>query len=57
MKYNPLKHVEEIHREWTAAGVTASRPTVHSCMQDMFQLSVSQDTSDQETEASHLGVD
>ncbi len=49
----------EIHKEWTAAGVSASRTTTHRRMQDMgFQLSHSlcQATLEQQTasEASRL---
>ncbi|KAI4883329.1 hypothetical protein NFI96_000270 [Prochilodus magdalenae] len=32
---NPFKNVEEIHKEWIAAGVGASRTTTHRRMQDM----------------------
>ncbi len=32
---NPFKNVGEIHKEWTAAGVSASRTTMHRRMQDM----------------------
>ena len=35
VKQNPFKNVGEIHKEWTAAGVSASRTTMHRCMQDM----------------------
>ncbi len=35
MKQNPFKNVGEIHKEWTAAAVSASRTTTHRCMQDM----------------------
>ncbi len=35
MKQNPFKNVGEIHKEWTAAGVSASRTTTHRCMQDV----------------------
>ncbi len=35
MKQNPFKNVGEIHKEWTAAGVSASRTTMHRRMQDM----------------------
>ncbi len=35
MKQNPFKNVGEIHKEWTAAGVSASRTTTHRLMQDM----------------------
>ncbi len=35
MKQNPFKNVGEIHKEWTAAGVSASRTTTHRRMQDM----------------------
>ncbi len=35
MKQNPFKNVGEIHKEWTAAGVNASRTTTHRRMQDM----------------------
>ncbi len=35
VKQNPLKNVGEIHKEWTAAGVSASRTTTHRRMQDM----------------------
>ncbi len=35
VKQNPFKNVGEIHKEWTAAGVSASRTTAHRCMQDM----------------------
>ncbi len=31
----PIKNVGEIHKEWTAAGVSASRTTTHRRMQDM----------------------
>ncbi len=34
MKQNPFKNVGEIHKEWTAAGVSASRTTTHRRMQD-----------------------
>ncbi len=30
-----VKNVGEIHKEWTAAGVSASRTTTHRRMQDM----------------------
>ncbi len=58
-KQNPFKNVGEIHKEWTAAGVSASRNTTHRRMQDMgFQLSHSlcQATLEQQTasEASRL---
>ncbi len=60
VKQNPFKNVGEIHKEWTAAGVSASRTTTHRRMQDMaFQLSHSlcQATLEQQTasEASRLG--
>ncbi len=35
VKQNPFKNVEEIHKEWTAAGVSASKTTTHRRMQDM----------------------
>ncbi len=35
MKQNPFKNVGEIQKEWTAAGVSASRTTTHRRMQDM----------------------
>ncbi len=35
MKQNPFKNVGEIHKEWTAAGVSASRTTMHRRIQDM----------------------
>ncbi len=35
VKQNPFKNVGEIHKEWTAAGVSASRTTMHRRMQDM----------------------
>ncbi len=35
MKQNPFKNVGGIHKEWTAAGVSASRTTTHRRMQDM----------------------
>ncbi len=59
VKQNPFKNVGEIHKEWTAAGVSASRTTTHRHMQDMgFQLSHSlcQATLEQQTasEASRL---
>uniref|UniRef100_A0A9J8AWR4 Transposase Tc1-like domain-containing protein n=1 Tax=Cyprinus carpio carpio TaxID=630221 RepID=A0A9J8AWR4_CYPCA len=35
VKQNPFKNVGKIHKEWTAAGVSASRTTTHRRMQDM----------------------
>uniref|UniRef100_A0AAY5L7Z0 Transposase Tc1-like domain-containing protein n=1 Tax=Esox lucius TaxID=8010 RepID=A0AAY5L7Z0_ESOLU len=35
VKQNPFKNVGEIHKEWTAAGVSASRTTTHRHMHDM----------------------
>ncbi len=35
MKQNPFKNVGEIHKEWTAAGVSVSRTTTHIRMQNM----------------------
>ncbi len=35
VKQNPFKNVGEIHKEWTAAGVSASRTTTHRRMQVM----------------------
>ena len=35
VKQSPFKNVGEIHKEWTAAGVSASRTTMHRRMQDM----------------------
>ncbi|KAL0149240.1 hypothetical protein M9458_055474 [Cirrhinus mrigala] len=35
VKQNPFKNVGEIHKEWIAAGVSASRTTTHRRMQDM----------------------
>ncbi len=35
LKQNPFKNVGEIHKEWTAAGVSASRTTTHRRMQDI----------------------
>ncbi len=35
VKRNPFKNVGEIHKEWTAAGVSASRTTTHRRIQDM----------------------
>ncbi len=35
VKQNPFKNVGEIQKEWTAAGVSASRTTTHRHMQDM----------------------
>ncbi|KAI2644876.1 Transposable element Tc1 transposase [Labeo rohita] len=35
LKQNPFKNVGEIHKEWTAAGVSASRTTTHRRLQDM----------------------
>ncbi len=32
VKQNPFKNVGEIHKEWTAAGVSASRTTTHRRM-------------------------
>ncbi len=40
VKQNPLKNVGEIHKEWTAAGVSASRTTTHRRMQDKVQGSL-----------------
>ncbi len=60
MKQNPFKNVGEIHKEWTAAGVSASRTTTHRRMQDMgFSCRIScQATLEQQTasEASHFSV-
>ncbi len=57
VKQNPFKNVGEIHKEWTAAGVSASRTTTHR--RHGFQLSHSlcQATLEQQTasEASRLG--
>ncbi len=57
---NPFKNVEEIHKEWTAAGVSASRTTTaQTYARHGFQLlhSLCQATLEQQTasEASHLG--
>ncbi len=60
MKQNPFKNVGEIHKEWTAAGVNASRTTthMHTYARHGFQLSHSlcQATLEQQTasEASRL---
>ncbi|CAJ0921065.1 unnamed protein product [Ranitomeya imitator] len=35
VKKRPFKNVREILKEWTAAGVIASRATTHRCIQDM----------------------
>ena len=35
VKQSPFKNVGEIHKEWTATGVSASRTTTHRRMQDM----------------------
>ncbi len=35
VKQNPFKNVGEIYKEWTAAGISASRTTTHRRMQDM----------------------
>ncbi len=35
VKQNPFKNVGEIHKEWTAAGVSASRTTTHRRMQNI----------------------
>ncbi|KAI2650643.1 Transposable element Tcb2 transposase [Labeo rohita] len=35
LKQNPFKNMEEIHKEWTPAGVSASRTTTHRRLQDM----------------------
>uniref|UniRef100_A0AAY5K482 Transposase Tc1-like domain-containing protein n=1 Tax=Esox lucius TaxID=8010 RepID=A0AAY5K482_ESOLU len=35
VKQNPFKNVGEIHKEWTSAGVSASRTNTHRHMQDM----------------------
>ncbi|KAI2666917.1 Transposable element Tcb2 transposase [Labeo rohita] len=35
LQQNPFKNVGEIHKEWTAAGVSASRTTTHRRMQNM----------------------
>ncbi|KAL0163096.1 hypothetical protein M9458_042492 [Cirrhinus mrigala] len=35
VKQNPFKNVGEIHKEWTAAAVCASRTTTHRLMQDV----------------------
>uniref|UniRef100_A0A9J8CZN1 Transposase Tc1-like domain-containing protein n=1 Tax=Cyprinus carpio carpio TaxID=630221 RepID=A0A9J8CZN1_CYPCA len=35
VKQNPFKNTGELHKEWTAAGVSASRTTTHRRMQDM----------------------
>ena len=35
VKQSPFKNVGEIHKEWTAAGVSASRTTMHRRMQDI----------------------
>lgn len=35
MKKNPFKNVGEIHKEWTAAGVSASRSTTKRRLKDM----------------------
>uniref|UniRef100_A0A9J7XU09 Transposase Tc1-like domain-containing protein n=1 Tax=Cyprinus carpio carpio TaxID=630221 RepID=A0A9J7XU09_CYPCA len=35
VKQNPFKNVGEIHKEWIAAGVSASRTTTQRRMQDM----------------------
>ncbi len=60
VKQNPFKNVGEIHKEWTAAGVSASRTTTHKTYaKHGFQLSHSlcQATLEQQTasEASRLG--
>ncbi len=60
MKQNPFKNVGEIHKEWTAAVVSASRTTMHRRMQDMgFSCRIPcQATLEQQTasEASHFSV-
>ena len=35
VKRSPFKNLGEIHKEWTAAGVSASRATTHRRIQDM----------------------
>ncbi len=59
VKQNPFKNVGEIHKEWTAAGVSASRTTTQTYARHGFQLSHSlcQATLEQQTasEASRLG--
>ena len=35
VKRSPFKNLGEIHKEWTAAGVSASRATTHRRVQDM----------------------
>ncbi len=35
MKQNPFKNVGEIHKEWTAAGVSASSTTMHRLIDSM----------------------
>ncbi len=52
MKQNPFKNVGEIHKEWTAAGVSASRTTTaQTYARHGFQLSHSlcQATLEQQT--------
>ncbi len=60
VKQNPFKNVGEIHKEWTAAGVSASRTTTpQTYARHEFQLphSLCQATLEQQTasEASRLG--
>ena len=59
VKQNPFKNVGEIHKEWTAAGVSASRATTQTYARHGFQLlySLCQATLEQKTasEPSHLG--
>ncbi len=56
VKQNPFKNVGEIHKEWTAAGVSASRTTTQTYARHGFQ-GPCQATLEQQTasEASRLG--
>ncbi len=49
VKQNPFKNVGEIHKEWTAAEVSASRTTTHRRMQDMGFKGPCQATLEQQT--------
>ena len=35
VKQRPFKHLGELHKEWTEAGVSASRATTHRRIQDV----------------------
>ncbi len=53
VKQSQFKHMGELHKEWTEAGVSASRVTMLRCLQEKGYQATSE--TEKSSEASYLG--